>query len=149
MPRLARAVGAAWLIHAIAWFVPVHKYGVRLPKGVAGWEAFRIAVGPIWPYDGSGSWDPWYGAVLTVASGLTNFLMVASLPIVLERTRRPRILLVALAWAAVGATMLNAQWVIDKDWTDLRVGYYLWWGSFILLSVGAFRMPSARQRRSE
>ena len=128
MPRPGRVVGAAWLIHAIAWLVPVHRYGVRLPEGVPGWEACRIALSPIWPYDGSGSWDPWWGAALAFAGGLTNLVMIASLPIVLQRAPRPRSLPVTLAWAAIGATMLNAQWVIDKDWADLRVGYYLWWG---------------------
>jgi hypothetical protein len=147
MPRPGRVVGAAWLINAIAWFIPVHKYGVRLPKGVPGWEAFRLAVSPIWPYDGSGSWDPWYGAALVVASGLTNLLMVGSLLIFFQRAR-PRILLIVFAWTTIGAAMVNAQWVFDKDWTDLRLGYYLWWASFMLLSVGALRMARAQQGKS-
>src|SRR5512139_2456694 len=94
--------GAAWVTHALAWFLPVHKYGVRLPHGIPGWQAFRIAVSPLWPYEGSES-GPWYGAALTTSGGLTNLVLLASLPILLTGSGRASR---ALGWAALAASII-------------------------------------------
>jgi hypothetical protein len=137
MGRPNALVRLAWLAHAVAWVVPVHKDGVRLPEGLPGWQAFRIALSPLWPYyEGGGSWDPWYGALLSVTSGLTNIVMLASVPIALEGTPRQR---AVLAWLAMLAVLVNAGWVNDKDWVDLRAGYYLWWASFVAMAFGFLR----------
>jgi len=137
MARPNGLVRLAWLVHAVAWLVQVHKHGDRLPEGLPGWQAFRIAMSPLWPYyEGGGSWDPWYGALLAVTSGMTNIVMVASVPIGFWGTPRQRMV---LAWLSLVAVVVNAQWVIDKDWTELRAGYYLWWMSFLVIAVGFFR----------
>src|SRR5262245_54685247 len=108
MARPNRLVTLAWLAHAVAWVVPVHKDGVRLPEGLPGCQAFRIALSPLWPYyEGSGSWDPWYGALLSVISGLTSIVMIASVPIALGGTSRQR---AVLAWLAMLAVLVNAGW---------------------------------------
>jgi hypothetical protein len=134
---------AAWVAHALAWFLPVHKYGVRLPHGVPGWQAFRIAVSPIWPYEGSES-GPWYGAALTTASGLTNLVLLASVAVLLTGSIRAKR---TLAWIALAACVINCQWfVLDTDRADLRIGYYLWWASFAILAAAAF--TSSRQAQS-
>jgi hypothetical protein len=136
MARPNNPLRLAWLGYALAWVVPVHKHGVRLPEGLPGWQAFRIALSPVWRYEDSGSWDPWYGALLAVISGLTNLVMLASVPVALRGTARER---TVLAWLAILAVLVNAQWVIDKDWTDLRAGYYLWWASFMVGALGLLR----------
>ena len=143
MARPSRVIASAWLIHAVAWFAPVHKYGVRLPQGLPGWQAFRIAFSPIWPYEGS-EVGPWYGAVLTSSSALTNLVIIASVPIILKGSQRAR---TALACVALVASLVNAQWVVDKDWMDLRLGYYLWWLSFVVLGAGLFRMNRDERHR--
>ena len=137
--RASRVVTLAWLAYAIAWVVPVHKDGDRLPNGLPGWQALRVAMNPVWPYEGDRSEFTYWG-LLPVASGLTNLVMVASLLMPSRRTRRQGLI---LAWASIVAVLLNAQWVLDKDWTDLRVGYYLWWGSFLALGVGLLRAARA------
>ncbi len=147
MERPDTAVSAAWLVHAVAWLVPVHKYGVRLPRGVPGWEAFRLALSPLWPYEGSGWTGSWYGNVIISASALTNVVMLVSVPIVLARSGRVRRV---VAWAAIAAVVLNSYWFIaDPDRVELRIGYYLWWLSFLMLGVGLLRLARQRQRCPE
>jgi hypothetical protein len=144
MTRPTATVSAAWFIHAVAWFVPVHKYGVCLPRGVPGWEAFRIALSPLWPYEGSGWSGPWYGNVVISASALTNVIMLASLVIALQKVDE---LQRVAGWAAIGACVLNSYWwVADKDRVDLRIGYYLWWLSFLVLGLGLLTTVRKRQR---
>jgi hypothetical protein len=137
MRRPGRLIGSAWLIHFTAWFVPVHENGmVRFPGGLPGWEAFRVAFNPIWPYNGSSA-SHWYGAVLSSSSALTNLVMLASIPVVLRSSSLMR---TRLAWMALGSGVINAQWMLDEGRTVLLVGYYLWWASFIVLAAGLFRM---------
>jgi hypothetical protein len=145
MKRPGRLIGSAWLIYFIAWFVPVHQYGVvRFPGGLPGWEAFRMAFNPIWPY-GRGWANHWFGAVLTSSSALTNLIILASIPVVLRSSGRMR---TRLAWVALGAGVINAQWwILNQGRADLRIGYYLWWASFIVLAAGIFR--TGRGERSQ
>jgi len=145
MPRANRIVRLAWLIYAIAWVVPVHRNGDRLPEVLPGWQAFRVAMNPVWPYDGDSSSEFSYWGLLSVASALSNIVMVASVPIMLRGTSRQR---VVLAWGAFAAVLLNAQWVIAKDWTNLRVGYYLWWASFLVVGVALLQATHALQPES-
>ena len=55
----------------------------------------------------------------------------------------------ASAWIATLAFVVNAHWVVQfgSDRMDLRVGYYLWWLSFILLALGLFRLSQRNNRR--
>lgn len=145
MRRPGGLIGSAWLIHFIAWFVPIHTYGVvRFPSGLPGWEAFRVAFDPVWPYHRSLA-NHWFGAVLISSSALTNFIILASIPVVLRSSSRMR---TRLAWAPLGAGVINDQWwVFDQGRADLRIGYYWWWASFIVLAAGVFRM--SRGERSQ
>ena len=143
MIRPSRLVGSAWLVYAMAWLFPVHRYGVRFPHGLPGWEAFRVACSGFWPVEGLERLS-WYGAVLASSSALTNLVMLASIPILLRCSDRKR---TVLAWVAAGAGVINAQWwVLDSARADLRIGYYLWWLSFIVLAAGVFRMRRGEQR---
>jgi putative oxidoreductase len=136
MRRPGRLIGSAWLIYLIAWFVPVHEHGmVRFPGGLPGWEAFRVAFNPIWPYNGPSA-SHWYGAVLSSSSALTNLVLLASIPVALRSSSLMR---TRLAWMGLGSGVINALWMLDGG-TLLRIGYYLWWASFIVLAAGLFRM---------
>ena len=126
-------VSAGWLIYVIAWFVPVERNLSSLPDGLPGWEALSVALSPI--LDPNDSDGPWYLAVLWTMTGATNLLMAAA-PFVfrwgtLRLTRR-------FGWAFVIAFGINAYWA--SVGSDLRVGYFLWWLSFLLLGVGFLRM---------
>ena len=51
MRRPQALVSAAWLIYVLAWFLPVAEEGVKFPNGLPGWEAFRVAMCAVWPYE--------------------------------------------------------------------------------------------------
>jgi len=61
-------IAAAFLVHAVAWLLPVEKDGVTLPDGLPGWQAFLFAAGA-WH-----EWriDPWYFVVLVTMSAVTT-----------------------------------------------------------------------------
>jgi hypothetical protein len=139
--RLAAVVALAYLL---AWFLPVIEDGVTLPNGLPGWEAFRVALSPVWPYGDfkTSSW-PWYWQGLSVLSAVTNAVMVVSLA-VLARARSS--LTRAMAWSSGLAFCINAQWCLRMDQlSDLRSGYWLWWASFLGLFVV---LLSARTRQN-
>jgi hypothetical protein len=72
-------------------------------------------------------------------------IILASLVITLAGSGR---LQRVTGWAAIGASVLNSYWwVVDEDRVDLRIGYYLWWLSFVVLGLGLIRMARSRQRR--
>ncbi len=97
------------VMYVLAWFLPVHRsLGSSM---VPGWEAFRIAV---WPYGGS---DPWYAGLHYAASALSNIVLIGALALVL--------------------VVLNTHWfVLSENRGDLRIGYYLWASSFVLITAG-------------
>ncbi len=68
--NLSLAVGL--LLFATAWFLSVHEYGKALPARLSGWGAFQVALSPKW----DGAPAQCYAAVLSVASALTNLLVV-------------------------------------------------------------------------
>jgi hypothetical protein len=112
---------------ALAWVLPVHKDGVTLPKGLPGWEAFRVAAAPVWPYKDV-TYETKWGAALAALSAGTNLVMLGSL---WAWWRLPSGRRVA-AVAALAAFVVNAQWLfLNTEWVDLRAGYYLWWLSFL------------------
>ncbi|MCI0347903.1 MAG: hypothetical protein L0Z53_00625 [Acidobacteriales bacterium] len=130
-------ISGAWVIHATAWFLPVVKRGVSLPEGLPGWEAFRVASCAVWPCEGM-NFDSWYGAVLSTISAVTTLLFVLGSPWVLLYGSRS--LQRASAWLAATAFIINAHWylIFGSDRSDLRIGYFLWWLSFMLLALGLF-----------
>ncbi len=141
--RAGMALGL--LMFAVAWFVPIHRYGKTLPEALPGWEAFLIALSPLWQKA-----DPWhwYDSALSVGSALTNLVMVA-LPFGWARRREHFVQLIG--FACIVSLGLNAQWVLSGSGSELRVGYFLWWLSFGVVGVACL-LPSLERecrRRSD
>ena len=142
--RIPLLMLAAWTAFVVAWFlpvidVPVIEGGGTLVKGVLpGWQAFRIALA----VDPSSSW---LGSTLSIAAALTNALMLVS-PVVLLAAPAGRPIAPWLGWGFVAATLLDLVWV----WPPmaprgaLRVGYWLWVGSFGLAALTLLRAGSRR-----
>lgn len=166
-----------FVLYAVAWFVPVFKgqdlvaalqgFGHGLGQGLGnvpataqppggpdwlpGWQAcefsWRILIDeqtwsdqPSWQGE-AGSWK----AQAAGLSCLTNLVMLACGWLVFTRKRHPVLGLVMLAAAALDASWM---YVIDKDpFTVLRVGYFLWVGSFAIVGTGLL-LPAASSGRS-
>ncbi|MGE0455335.1 MAG: hypothetical protein AB7O37_15475 [Vicinamibacteria bacterium] len=129
----------AWFSFALAWVLPVHKEGVTLPEGLPGWQAFRVAAGAVWPYEGV-DYDSWWGGALGSLSAATNVVMLGSL----GARRRRQAVRRALGIVALAAFVVNAQWLfLNTEWVDLRAGYYLWWLSFLAVGCALFRAAVA------
>ena len=139
-------------MYVLSWLLPVGDGGATLWNGgVPGWQAFRLALAPIWSYQGL-SGDSWAPDSLSVLSGLTNIGFLASVAVLAfwpQRYTR------AIFRGLVLATIINALWfVLSAERGDLRIGYYLWLGSFMVLAEAARSIPQhkssnrARGRRS-
>jgi len=128
----------AWLVYATSWFIPVIKDGAALPGALPGWQAFRVAFAPLWPYEGI-SYDTWYTTMLAALSALTNVVMVLS-PLLFLRSRSA--FMVIWGWASAAAIGIDAFWFLmghgSTDALPLRAGYYLWWLSFLPLMTACF-----------
>ena len=136
MPHLL--IWGAWLLHVAAWFLPVVKgVGGGQIDPISGLAAFCMASGAVW--DG-GFFGEWYSAVLATASVATTVFFIVGSPWVVLRgspsLRR------ASVWAAAAAFVVNAHWYVllrpDGWMSDLGIGYFLWWWSFVLLAIGLF-----------
>src|SRR6516225_2104415 len=125
--KLIITIGLLWF--GIAWFLPVHKNGKTLSEGLPGWEAFLVALSPVWEKGNPGHL---YDAVLSVASALTNLVIVA-VPFAWRRRNEHFVQLVG--WACIVSLGLNAQWFLSGAWSGLRSGYFLWWISFGIIGV--------------
>jgi hypothetical protein len=101
---------------------------------VRGWEAFVLALSPLWSFDDFADEPAWF-LILIVASALTNVLFVA-LAGLLALGRNPK----AVLSAAAAATLLNLHWVVtlEADRRYLESGYFIWVCSFALLALSAF-----------
>jgi hypothetical protein len=62
-------IAAAWLLHFVAWFLPVIKPGEFRPA-IPGWQAFRYAACGVWACKGV-QFDAWYYAALSTISAIT------------------------------------------------------------------------------
>ena len=135
-----------WVTYALAWALPVHADGVRLPEGLPGWQAFRVAASAVWPYEGTSfeSFDAWYWAVISTLSAATNFVMLGSLCVVVLRSP---VVFRVIAWACAFSFIINAYWCVfdSKAIQDLRIGYLLWWWSFLAAAIAAFRLRAQHQ----
>ena len=135
-------ISAAWLLHAIAWFLPVVKGEVTFPHGLPGWQAFRVAASAVWPYEGIKT-DEWYYAVLSTISAVTTPLFIFGSVFVVSRGSST--LRRASAWVATSAFIVNAHWyILSSDRKDLRIGYFLWWLSFLFVGIGLFDLSTRR-----
>jgi hypothetical protein len=141
MRRAHLLIFGAWLTHAAAWFLPVITDGVRFPHGLPGWEAFRIALSPVWSY---GTAFSGIGAVASVLSAATTILFVVGSPWVLWRGSNS--LRRTSAWIAVGAFVLDAHWYFFYGRSDsgLMIGYFVWWFSFLVMAIGLFDLAGRR-----
>jgi hypothetical protein len=119
---------AAVVANVLGWLLPV-VYDDR------GWQAFRVALSPFWPYEDFRI-EPGPLLVLSVASALTNVLFVALAVVLVLRAHRAR----AILWAAAAATLLNLHWPISMgdERRLLESGYFIWVSSFALLALAAF-----------
>jgi hypothetical protein len=134
-PLLRVSVAIATLLFVVAWLTPVHEYGTTLAQGgLPGWEAFRVALAPLWHLPDFETTN-WYWSIITVVSALTNLLFVAALA---HMVWRPGTYGRAVCWVLVAATAINTSWfVFGDDRGDLRLGYFLWVASFALLALSA------------
>jgi len=131
-------IWAAWLVYVAAWFVPVVKEGVTLPDGLPGWQAFRVAASAVWPLQDF-TIDKWYKAVLFTVSAITTLLFF--LGSVWAVWSGSRVLRRASAWVATAAFVVNAHWYVlygGSAREDLRIGYFFWWLSFLLMALCLF-----------
>ena len=138
MQRQQLLISAAWVAYVAAWFLPVVTEGVTLPDGLPGWQAFRVAASAVWPQPDV-TIDQWYKAVLFTISAVTTLLFFPGS--VWAVWRGPRALRRASAWVAACAFVVNAHWYVlygGSARQDLRIGYFLWWLSFLLVTLGLF-----------
>lgn len=137
-------MSGAWLVHVAAWFLPIVKGLDTFPKVVPGWYAFRVASCGVWPCEDM-HFDTWFGAVLSALSAITTLLFVLGSPWVILRgshsMRR------ASAWVAAISFIVNVHWYVlfGSDRSDLRIGYFLWWLSFMFLAIGLFDFTQPRR----
>ena len=118
---------AAVVANVLGWVLPA-------AMDVRGWEAFTLALSPLWSFDDFAD-DPVWFLILIVASALTNVLFIALAGLLL-RGRKAK----AVLWGAAAATVLNLHWVItlEADRRYLASGYFIWVCSFALLAFSAF-----------
>jgi hypothetical protein len=146
MRRAHLLIFGAWLIFAAAWLLPVVSDGGTFPSTLPGWQAFRTALSPVWPYEGAQFTG--IGAVAAVLSAVTTILfivvfMAGSRWIVWRGSRSVRRV---SAWVAVGAFALDAHWYFfyGMNQSGLMVGYFLWWFSFLVMAMGLFDLAGGR-----
>ena len=138
MRRQLLLIWATWLVYVAAWFLPVVREGVTLPDGLPGWQAFRVAASAVWPLPDV-TIDKWYKAALFTVSAITTLLFFPGS--VWAVSRGSRSLRRASAWVATSAFVVNAHWYVlygGSARLDLRIGYFLWWLSFLLVALGLF-----------
>ena len=129
---------AAWILHAVSWFLPALIVQEPLRMKVLGWKAFRLAACAVWPCEDV-QFQTVPDAVLATTSAITTVFFVLCSPWVVLRGSRS--LRRVSAWVAAGAFLLNAHWIVlfgDKR-SELSIGYYVWWLSFFLLAIGLLR----------
>jgi hypothetical protein len=134
-------ISLAWLMHLMAWFVPVVKDGATFPQGLPGWEAFRVAACSFWPCNSAPVFN-WYFGALAAISALGTILFIVGSPYVVWRGT-PSLQRVS-AWAAALCFVVNIHSYVafGNSRSDLRMGYFLWWFSFAVLAVGIFDLSS-------
>ena len=127
MRRRGILLGAAIIAFVGGWVMPV-------VGDYRGWQAFRVALSPAWPYENF-RFDAWYDAALTVASALTNAVFVLALATVVLRLNATR----GLGWILLGALVLDLHWLVraGSQFTEIGAGYYIWLASFALLALAA------------
>jgi hypothetical protein len=140
MTRARALLIAAVVANVLGWALPV----IDDYRGV---HAFRVALSPLWPYEQfhipAGKL-----VVLSVASAATNVLFaafaIAELAGAVSTRARQRL----AVWILGAATLLNLHWPLSMgdSGAELRVGYYVWVLSFLLLLLAVHPATSTRAR---
>jgi len=136
-----RLLGVGWAMFALAWLLPVHRYGITLTdfnlEGLLlpGLEALWVAL-----TNGGGP--------LGVLSGLTNLAMAATFWRMQDAGRNR---VTALAAMLLGSVVLDLWWLVEVDHVgDLLAGYYAWTASFGVSGAGlalrARALPESESR---
>ncbi len=131
MKRLKVALWIGWSTFLVSWFLPIHELGETLADGVLpGWLVARDCL--------AGE-----GGVHGFVSALTNIVMLVTAPVALFRSRKAAALLAGLC--IVGA-LVNGWWII-RVMPDggLRIGYYLWSLSFVIVAAGMWQVIRRQQ----
>ena len=122
-----RLLRLGWVAYAVAYFLPVARYGITLGQGdfheglLPGIEALWLAL--------TGA-----GGVVGILSALTNAIMLATFWKVADAGKSRTWLLTVLM---LSATVLNLCWLVIVDTpADLFAGYYTWLASFGLVGAG-------------
>ncbi len=130
---------AAWGTFVISFLLPAYEGGF-------GWQcALLSAEAEFTPGFAHASWGTIHLALLTLA----NLLMIASvfwLPRfsgnarALNWLRGSSFAAMALVWSYIGLVLL------DGGWVSLKVGCYVWCGSFLLLCLSTFPLTVRRRQ---
>lgn len=141
----------AGIAYLLAWPLPSVVETIPVPLGptvevVRGWEATRWALSPVWPDRRSLEVGPLHAAVI-VASALANLVFLGALLLALRWPKRITRVLEYATWIAV---LLAAHWLLffRPELKSLRIGYYLWLTSFVLLALGVHGVRGLHLRGS-
>ncbi len=136
-------------LYAVAWLLPVFGEQAAFPAEVPGWGAFTSALSPLWEL---GEWEDgwWLRNTTSILSALTNFVFLAAL---LARTKRFHGARRVAGWGLLASFGINAYWFTwgvllanSGDELPLRIGHYLWWSSFLMMSVSLLRRTAGGAR---
>jgi hypothetical protein len=125
-------LAAAVVANVLGWWLPV-------VRDYRGWQAFRVAFSPVWPFDNF-TIDPGPLVALSVASALTNVLFVALVALLAIGWAHTRGRARTVLWLAAGAALLDLHWPVSMGQmrVELEPGYFVWVGGFALLALAAF-----------
>jgi hypothetical protein len=132
-------VAIAVVAFAASWCFPVLYTPPDVPtypnaKGVVdyGWQAMLTALGPLLDPTRPLSAADLFGQIAWAMSGLSNLLFVAVAALLLLQRTRPVARRIEVAmWVAIAA---NLMW-FTQGISYLRIGYYLWVLSFVILEL--------------
>lgn len=139
MNRVVATLLAAAAANVLGWILPV-------VDDYRGWQAFRVAFSPLWPYE-QFRIPAGHLVYLSVASALTNVLFLVIAAALLRGVHRQRARW--LLWVAAAATLLNLHWPLSMQGSGvhLEIGYFVWVVSFLLLTLAAFFLSVPRLAR--
>jgi hypothetical protein len=123
---LAPLIGAV-VAHALGWILPVIG-------DYRGMHAFRVALSPLWPYE---DFHIPAGKLvyLSVGSAATNAVFIAVAIAAFAGALATRSRQRMAVWIVGACALLNLHWPLSMgdSATDLRLGYFVWVTSFVLL----------------
>ncbi len=139
MKRLPVTAVIAAVVYIASWVTPVlHD---KAGDDVFGWDAFRFALMPVWPWRGM----PGFRSILDfvgVLSAMTNVLVPLAIAWLASTRKRGQPIVFA---TLIAAAAVNTVWTFDKDVREsLFVGYFLWWSSFVVLAAATRPRTSYR-----